>query len=247
MPQAADFHDVGMGQRHGALADRSRLAPFPLAAARSISWPGKAPDPIGRALAAALALHVALAAVLVLIPAARLPRNDREDSVAVEILTPEQFSAIGAPRLSPKVPDTPAATAKPDSMTQATRFYSSGLLADPRSRQAREALPHLAREERIIQLCNIEALEQVHIAGAAGLDPDIVVAYAMAEVRLSDHALAADGGAFRSRGHWYNIRYRCTLAPDLGSVAAFAFQIGSPIPERDWASHDLAADTAEAD
>lgn len=226
--------------------------PFPLAAPRPMLEPDDGPEPFLLPAAAALTLHVALAVGLFLLPLARLPRTPQEDSLAVEILTPEQFEAATARRLAASRPAAPASvTPEPRSagerMTQATRFFSGGLLADPRSRRAREALPGLPPDERIIQLCNIEALEQVHTANAALFEPDFLVAYAMAEVKLSEHAVAADGGAFRSRRRWYQISYSCAVTPDLGKVVSFAYRVGDPIPEREWARHGLAVSDAPGD
>ena len=46
-------------------------------------------------------------------------------------------------------------------MIHASRLYAAAALSEPGSRQAREALPTLREDERILQLCNLEAMEQV--------------------------------------------------------------------------------------
>ena len=127
-----------------------------------------------------------------------------------------------------------------ETMMRAERLFSADVLADPRSRQAREALPHLAMSDRMIQLCNIEALEQVHM-WKADFQPDTLVAHAMADAKLIGRTTAADGGAFRSKRRWYNIRFRCEVAPDLTKVVAFEFQVGEEIPKSEWESHNLTA------
>jgi hypothetical protein len=141
-------------------------------------------------------------------------------------------------------PSPPAADA--DGLTQASRTYASKVLADPRSANARAALPLLAVDERLIQLCNIEAMEQVRLAEAK-LVPEAVVAYAMADMEMGRYTLFARGGAFRAGRHWYNIAYKCTAQPDFGGVTSFAFKVGEEIPENEWASHNLALDIGHLD
>ncbi|MCX5497492.1 DUF930 domain-containing protein [Kaistia dalseonensis] len=225
------------------------MQPFPRAAPQPTDDPTDTADRLRWSIAAALCLHALLIVVLALLPAERPPPSLPEGSVAVSIVTPGEFDSLVPPRLKATETQPPAdnAAQPSDAMKPATQLYSDQMLADPRSRQAREALPHLAPDERIIQLCNIEALAQIHSADAARFQPDIVVAYAMAELKLSDHAMEADGGAFRSKRQWYAIGYRCAVTPDLAKVVSFALHIGKPIPRREWASHELTIDDEPAD
>lgn len=123
-------------------------------------------------------------------------------------------------------------------MITATAMLSARTLANPLSRQAREALPTLAGAERMVQLCNIEAMEQVH-AWRAEFQPDRVVAYAMEDLRASDTRLVANGAAIRIGSRWYNLIFRCELAPDQETVVAFEFQLGDSIPQTAWEDHAL--------
>jgi hypothetical protein len=123
-------------------------------------------------------------------------------------------------------------------MHQAGKLFSRQVLADPRSRKARESLRHLVAEERIIQLCNIEAMEQIHRSDAA-LKPEILVAYAMAEPKFSGTALLVTGGAFRSRRHWYNVQYKCGVSASAADIVSFEFLAGAQIPQADWEEHNL--------
>jgi hypothetical protein len=126
-------------------------------------------------------------------------------------------------------------------MIRAEHLFSAAALADPRSKGAREAFGQLSNGERIVQLCNLEALEQVH-RWKGDFQPDYVVAYAMAGEKLSKRAVEADGAAFRSKQRWYNIKFKCEVAPDLKTVVAFEFLVGAEIPRSQWASHDLLPD-----
>ena len=125
-------------------------------------------------------------------------------------------------------------------------FFSEKLLADPRSRHAREDFKQLASADQLVQLCNLEALEQVH-RWKRTFQPDYLMAYAMAGTRLSEHAVEVGGGAFRSKQHWYNITFKCAVARDLRTVVAFEFQVGAEIPRSQWAEHYLTLESGSAD
>jgi hypothetical protein len=122
-------------------------------------------------------------------------------------------------------------------------MLSAGTLADPRSGEARRLLATLDDTERMIQLCGLEAMEQVR-AWRGTFRPTAVVAYAMAEAAVSGDRVDAGGAAFRSGGSWYAIRFRCRLRPDHASVAAFEFKVGDAVPEEKWETLNLPADTA---
>lgn len=131
-------------------------------------------------------------------------------------------------------------------MVKADKLYSAQVLADPRSRGARKALPQLAPQERIIQLCNIEALAQLR-RQQSGLQPDLVVPYAMKDAKVTGQMLEAKGAAMRSKKHWYGLAFNCKVAPDLKTVVAFEFLLGAEIPEQQWADHDLTVDDGPGD
>jgi hypothetical protein len=190
-------------------------------------------------------VFLALAVSVALSP--RAPPSER--SVAVEILTPEQFEAMTAPRdpvVAPAapapVPKAPAPPPTEETMIRPTAMLSAGTLANPRSREARALLATLDDTERMIQLCDLEAMEQVH-AWRAALKPTLVVAYATAEVEVSGDVVDAGGAAFRSGDAWYNLRFRCRLGSDHSTVAAFEFLVGAPVPPEEWEARNLPAET----
>ncbi|GLS32309.1 protein of unknown function [Mesorhizobium albiziae] len=123
-------------------------------------------------------------------------------------------------------------------MVHAKQLLSAKILADPRSKGALAALRQLARDDRIIQLCNFEVMEQVH-RWNSDYQPDSVSAYAKADTKLSGLTLQADGGALRSKRHWYDVKFRCEVTPDLEQVVAFGFSLGAEIPESEWEEHSL--------
>lgn len=225
--------------------------------------PGPPQDGSGaRGLAVSLCLHLALFGALLAFGAMSGFAPAPEETLEVELVTPAQFArATGArpavaappapeasppPRPVPQAPppEIPAAAPaepppiEPDAMITAQKLLSDGILASPRSRGAREALRTLDPAERIEQLCNLEAMSQIH-AWKAEFEPDRVVAYAMAGVRLTKSVLQADGAAFRSRRQWYGLRFRCEVGAGGARVANFQFRVGEAIPRSDWAAHEL--------
>ena len=230
----------------------------PLLPGRRIPW----------GTAASLALHGGLALLVVIVAPLHQPLIPPPEppAVAVEIVTQAEFAALqpieapppiiaspapaaeAAPstigdRLAPSAPLAPA-IAENQTVT-ATRFYAADLLQQPDMQRIRQGLRGFADSERMIQICNIEALEQIRRA-APDYAPDTMVAYAMADLMSSGLTLTATGGAFRSRRRWYGIAFNCAVAPGYEAVTAFDFKLGEPIPESEWEEHSLnAADEDE--
>lgn len=188
-------------------------------------------------------------------------------SIAVQIITPQQFREMTEvvpeqlnpnPRpaptkiISPPIQAMPPPQARPlaedaaPGMIRSTQFFASGILKDPANRQVRDTLPLLAPDERITQLCNIEALEQLRKALPESF-PDSMVASAFKETSIDAGTLDAPGGAYRSDRQWYAIRFSCSIAPDYESVVDFQFQVGAPIPQGEWESHNLIPEDFDID
>lgn len=118
-------------------------------------------------------------------------------------------------------------------MIRATEMLSGKTLADPRSRQARADLATFASEERMVQLCNLEAQDQIH-RWRPDFQPERVVPYATAEEKIRGTRIKAEGAAFRSRRNWYGLKFNCELAADGESVVGFEFLVGVQIPREKW-------------
>ena len=211
------------------------------------------PDP---GLPAASLIHAALLAWLASLGVQQLADLPAvtEQSVEVELQTPEQFEAMTRPPPAPPpIIPVPAPIERPpveppptlvqpeaDGLVRPRRLLSADVLANARSRDTLAMLPRLAPDERIEQLCGLEAMGQIH-AWRQDFEPDRVSAYAMADIRLADHILRAEGAAFRSRRRWYALRFECTVSADLKRVTAFAFHVGDPIPSARWQALGLPA------
>lgn len=207
------------------------------------------------ALPGAALLHLLLLAALGLIsmrPLVEVPPLP-ESRIDVELLTPGAFDAMTRPKpveappipqpvqpAPPSVQQAPAVVppSEPDGMIRASRMMAAEALANPLSRQAREMLPHLAADERIEQLCGIEAMSQIH-AWKGAFAPDRVTAYARSDVSLSERALRAEGAVFRSGKLWYDLRFTCEFSRDRSRVVAFEFRVGEPVPRSLWRELNL--------
>jgi hypothetical protein len=199
-----------------------------------------------------LLLHFAFVVLLFLATIARpLPRLAQPRAIAVEIITEMEYE--DAFEVPPEVAITPLAvptqTAEPDAappapadgMTEATELFASQVLADPRNRQVRETLPFLESAERVIQLCNIEGLEQLHVVSPNAL-PDSISPAAFAPTIVRGYTLEAPEAAYRAARVWYHLRFACTVRPDFGGVEEYAFAVGTAVPEAEWETHDLLAE-----
>ena len=197
---------------------------------------------------ASVVLHTLLAATLALMPLPKPPKRLEEERVSVDILTPQQFEASTKPPLvqapppapearapvptpSPSAPQSPPPSAP--AMIRPTEMLSAKTLADPRSRQARADLATFASDERMVQLCNLEAMDQIR-RWRADFRPERVVPYATAEEKVRGTMIAADGAAFRSRKNWYNLKFKCQLAQDGESVIGFEFLVCDLVAREKW-------------
>lgn len=233
------------------------LLPTPISARRGISL----------GTGASLALHLLLALIALWLSPLRTMVAPPPEAVSVEIVTPDQFAALERPpaptaapteETTPPVANAAPASANTDTASEApalartqqpathraTRLYSTDMLKEPAMARIRRTLTQLADSERIVQLCNIEALEQIKRA-ETDYAPDALVAYAMSDPVTRGFTLTAPGAAFRSRRKWYGVSLICTAAPDYQGVTAFEFTLGDPIPEDQWEAHNLNSEDAD--
>lgn len=107
-------------------------------------------------------------------------------------------------------------------------------------------LPLFEEETRLEQLCNLEAMAQIALL-LQSFQPDRVVAYAKADVKIVDNKLVAEGAAFRSNRQWYGLTFTCGLSADHQAVQSFEFSVGKAIPKRFWEKYNLPDPTLDTD
>jgi len=203
---------------------------------------------IGISTAASMLLHGGLLlAVALMVPRPALVVSPPQP-VSVDIVTEADVAALeaAAPLATPPT-DAPApsgAAASRSNTHVATHFFAGAILREPAMRKLRATFDTIAPDEKLVQLCNIEGIEQVRRA-EPGLDPDTIVPYAMADMISAGLTLTAPGAALRSRRRWYRLSFTCDIAPTRDGVVAYTFSLGPEIPQSDWDAHDLNA--ADAD
>jgi hypothetical protein len=215
-------------------------------------------------------LHVIVGLSVLVFSPLRMPLEPTEDeTITVEIVAPQRFEtaltgSANAQKVLPtavkqnhaenrkkeaaSLPARPklAVESQKSTMVQATKLYAATMLAAPRARKARAALRKLGTQEKMIQLCNIEAMEQI-ARWDKRFRPEYVIAYAMSDPALSASTVDANGAAFRSRKHWYNLEFKCAVTPDIASVSSFEFRVEAEIPKGEWLSHNLTPDDGPDD
>jgi hypothetical protein len=69
--------------------------------------------------------------------------------------------------------------------------------------------------------------------------PERSMVGALATPTVVNTTMTGSGGAFKSKGQWFQFSFKCQTTPDHMRVQAFSFQIGEPIPQEKWEPHGL--------
>ena len=222
-----------------------------------------------RPVSASVLVHALLLALLALSVVPRALPAPPERVMVVDIVSPDQLAALRPPIAKPAVtepellpdlstqspdrlraepppaiPERVAAVPAKGQQVRASDFYAAGILSDPANSELRRSFNSLASSEQLIQLCNIEALEQIGRDGAGqdGAAPDVVVGYAFGDLEVQGTTLRAEGGAYRQKGAWFRLRFECTSNADITAVASFDYTLGDSVPRSEWEEHYLTAD-----
>lgn len=102
----------------------------------------------------------------------------------------------------------------------------------------RAGLMKLDPQTRLEQRCDAEVLDRI-THDDRKFKADRVVAYAFATPEMSADAIRSPGAAFRSKGQWYRLKFKCQTGPDHMEVLQLRYRIGDEIPEADWAKYNL--------
>jgi hypothetical protein len=99
------------------------------------------------------------------------------------------------------------------------------------------ALGRLDPQTRLEQVCDLEAMKR--IKREKKIPADRAQGAASAEPKTVGHTLTATGGAYRSKGAWYELSFVCQASPDHMKVLAFEYQTGKAIPASKWENYGL--------
>ena len=98
-------------------------------------------------------------------------------------------------------------------------------------------LRQLDPDARFEQVCDLEAMKRI------GKDrtyrPERSMVSALEVPKVVDSTMSGSGGAFKSKGQWYQFSFKCQTTADHMKVQDFSFQIGEPIPPEKWEPHGL--------
>lgn len=122
-----------------------------------------------------------------------------------------------------------------DRFVEAKELFSAKSIADPRVKQAMGQLPV---KKRILQLCSIEALEQIRNQRPRDF-PDMLVPFGPSGGFIGKEQIDASGGAYRSKGTWYDVNFKCKVNLETVEVVSFSYAIGGVVPQATWNSRKL--------
>lgn len=102
----------------------------------------------------------------------------------------------------------------------------------------RAGLLKLDPQTRLEQRCDAEVLDRI-TRDNHQYRADRVVAYAFATPEMTADSIRSSGAAFRSKGEWYRLKFKCETAPDHMEVLDFKYKIGAEIPKEQWSKYNL--------
>ena len=123
-------------------------------------------------------------------------------------------------------------------MAHPTHLLAQAYIREPASLEIRKNLPRLAPSERVTQICNIEAGQQIQAVNPKLL-VDTVHASALGDTTVDSMTITAPQAAYRSHREWYAVSFICTVATDFSRVTDFQFKVGAAIPRELWDAHAL--------
>lgn len=110
--------------------------------------------------------------------------------------------------------------------------------SDKRQKQLENMLKRLDPSTRLEQLCDATAMSTISREHRE-FRVDRSVASALEEPRVKGHTLTGKGGAFRSKGKWYQYSFTCEANAERLRVLSFQYTLGDEIPEAQWSLHGL--------
>lgn len=151
-----------------------------------------------------------------------------------EAAAPDSDVQVSLPARSEKPTPRPARSARTSptpKLQEAKRLFSEAATGN---QTATSATGNLPREVRGGVLCVSELREQLRNASPPYF-PDLLPSYPLKDGAV----LEVPDAAFRVRGQWFNLSFRCNVDADVTKVVSFALRVGEPIPPSQWARRGL--------
>lgn len=99
-------------------------------------------------------------------------------------------------------------------------------------------LLRLDPQTRLEQTCDVEVMDRIN-RESHSYRADRVVAYTFDAPVVEKRAIDAPGAAFRSRGKWYRLSFRCVTGPKRLDAHFLEYEIGDEIPQSQWRRYYL--------
>ncbi len=99
-------------------------------------------------------------------------------------------------------------------------------------------LKRLDPSGRLEQICDYAAMKYIN-RDKNPYRPDRAVIESIAPAHVRGDTVRGEGGAFRSKGEWYQFSFTCQTSPDRLKVLSFDYKIGAKIPESKWDDYGL--------
>jgi hypothetical protein len=100
-------------------------------------------------------------------------------------------------------------------------------------------LRRLEPQTRFQQVCDLEAMKRIAKDESKPYKPDRATTDAVSPPSVVETTMQGTGGAFRSRGKWYQFSFTCRSSADYMKVLSFTYQLGALIPEEKWEEYGL--------
>lgn len=98
-------------------------------------------------------------------------------------------------------------------------------------------LKQLDPDARFEQICDLEAM--TWIGKDKAYRPERTIVSALENPTVAGSTMSGTGGAFKSKGQWFQFSFTCRTTPDHMQIQSFSFQIGEPIPAEKWEKSGL--------
>ena len=108
-----------------------------------------------------------------------------------------------------------------------------------RGQRMEASLRKLDPDTRFDQVCDMAAMRRPSPANSAPYKPDRAVSSAVSQPAIKGDEMTGSGGAFRSKGKWYQFSFTCSATSDRMKVQNFTYKIGEEIPESKWDGYGL--------
>lgn len=116
-------------------------------------------------------------------------------------------------------------------LARARELFSNQILGDTRSQTAMRGM---GPAQRLNLLCMTELDAQLR-SFDPGRPPEMLPSFRPSGGTVLEPAQAA----YRSRGVWYDLAFRCEADDEIRKVQAFSFRVGPPIRPAQWAERGL--------